>query len=744
MSQSTIATNSVIFRVALALPINRLFDYKVPEHIDLSTIKPGIRLLVPFGKRQAVAYLVTIDSQTDLAGVTLKTIDKIIDFTPLLKPHDMALLHWASRYYHHPLGEVINTAFPILLRKGNSAVLKQEKSFLLTNSGRNYDLQNLKCAPKQLALLEKFKSGDTVLSASQLSGCYKNWRQPLQQLINKKLVTPVAGNTDSVTDSLPVIRQQPIQANQQQQSAIATVCNSLHCFAVFLLEGVTGSGKTEVYLQIIHRVLEQGKQIIVLLPEITLTPQLQKRFQDRFAVPISIFHSSLSETERQNAWLNMQQGNSAILLGTRSALFTPLKRPGLIILDEEHDSSFKQQEGFRFSARDVAIVRARNLQIPILLGSATPSLESLYNVARGRYQLLHLAERAGNAKRPEMRLLDIRNKKMIEGLSMPLVAEIQKTLSRNEQVLIFLNRRGFAPSLICHACGWVARCRRCDANLVIHYHDNLLRCHHCAAYQPLPDHCPACRSEELTPLGLGTERVENALAELFTGEKVIRLDRDSTQRKGVLVEMLAEIKRGTTRIILGTQMLAKGHHFPNVTLVALLDVDSGLYSIDFHSPERLAQLIVQVAGRAGRADKPGKVILQTRQPDHPLLHAMINEDYRSFAKTALQERKQAKLPPFSHQALLRVTALDRQAPQEFLETIASLISSEHMGQTQVLGPVPSPMARKAGKYRYQMLFQNDKRRDLHQLLDWLIPKIEGLKQARKVRWSLDVDPVDLY
>ena len=390
------------------------------------------------------------------------------------------------------------------------------------------------------------------------------------------------------------------------------------------------------------------------------------------------------------------------------------------------------------------MVRGKLLHIPVLLGSATPSLESLHNVDKQRYRLLHLPDRAGNAIEPVLQLLDIRNKRMREGLSESLIEEMHRTLAKNEQVLLFLNRRGFAPTLICHGCGWVARCQRCDANLVIHFDEERLRCHHCGKEQRLINQCPACKAGELTPLGLGTERVEKILAELFEDKVTVRLDRDSTQRKGSLENYLQQINQGKVDIILGTQMLAKGHHFPNVTLVAILDVDSGLFSIDFHAAEKLAQMIVQVSGRAGRAEKPGKVIMQTRQPEHPLLTTLIRQGYRSFAKTALAERKEALLPPFSYQALLRVQAADVDTPQLFFQAVTALEQELNTGHTQVLGPVSAPMARRAGLYRYQLLFQNTRRQELHVLLEVLIPEIAKLKQAKKVRWSLDVDPVDLY
>jgi primosomal protein N' (replication factor Y) len=739
--------NELIFRVAIALPVYRLFDYLVPEQLALPHIKPGIRLEVPFGKSKKIAYLIECVQHSDMDIGKLKCVERILDETPLLSTKDLALLHWASNYYHHPLGEVFSTAFPVTLRQGKPADIQTEKRYSLTESGMAIDSELLKRTPKQKSVLEKFQAHQNSLSEAELSAWNDSWRASVKQLVDKQLLqlgTPEFGVHSTFSDGNPVIRSNALQCNPQQQAAIDAVCGSLGQFGVFLLEGVTGSGKTEVYMQIIRSVLEQGQQVLVLLPEITLTPQLEERFRQRFTVSIAISHSKLTDRQRACTWLTMQRGECAILLGTRSALFTPLKNPGLIILDEEHDASFKQQEGFRFSARDVAVVRGKLLNIPVLMGSATPALETLHNVDNKRYRLLHLPERAGNAIAPVLQLLDIRNKKMQEGLSEALIAEMQRTLAKNEQVLLFLNRRGFAPTLICHGCGWVARCRRCDANMVIHYDEGMLRCHHCGQEQRLLRQCPACKTGELTPLGLGTERVEKVLAELFADKTIVRLDRDSTQRKGSLENYLQQINQGAVDIILGTQMLAKGHHFPNVTLVAILDVDSGLFSIDFHAPEKMAQMIVQVSGRAGRAEKPGRVIMQTRQPEHPLLTTLISQGYNNFARTALAERKEASLPPFSYQALLRVQALDAQMPKMFLEAVVQLAREHSKGHTQILGPVAAPMARRAGLYRYQLLFQSSRRPELHALLDELMPKIEKLKLAKKIRWSLDVDPVDLY
>jgi primosomal protein N' (replication factor Y) len=731
------ASRKLIFKVAVPVPLDRLFDYLAPDGCHPAELKPGIRVMVPFGKRSQVGVLLAVEHSSKIDSDRLKQVIEILDAEPLLSESDLRLLQWSSRYYHHPPGEVLAAAFPVALRQGRPALLQLPRFFGLSRQGQATLPEQLRRSAKQQALLAMLQTAGGAVSASALS----DYKPALKALLAKGLVLEQQAPGPV---SLPQLAKAALCANPEQQAAIDAVIANLGRFAVSLLEGVTGSGKTEVYMQIIAKVLEQGKQVLVLLPEISLTPQLEQRFLQRFAVNMVSTHSKLTDNQRLQAWLSMQQGHAAIMLGTRSALFTPMPRPGLIILDEEHDSSFKQQEGFRFSARDVAIARAKGLGIPVLLGSATPSLESMANVAQRRYQLLHLPNRAGNAVAPSFQLLDIRNKKMQAGLSEPLLAEIRATLAKNQQALIFLNRRGYAPVQICHGCGWVSRCRRCDANLVIHAAERLLRCHHCSSEQALLKQCPACKTGELQALGLGTERIEQTLEAVFPDKVVVRLDRDTTQRKGTLEDYLEQIHAGRVDIILGTQMLAKGHHFPRVTLVAILDIDSGLFSIDYHSSEKLAQLIVQVAGRAGRADQPGKVILQTRHPQHPLLDILLSKGYRAFAQSALSERRQAGLPPFGHQALFRVQAAIAEEPQRFLQAVCQAISELNSGKVQVFGPVTAPMARRAGLFRFQLLLQSPQRKELHQLLDNLLPAIYALKEAKKVRWSLDVDPVDLY
>lgn len=731
----------IILRVAVPVPLRKTFDYLLPKNAAFDNLRPGARIVVPFGRRTKIGYLLEIAEQTQIEWGRLKRAHKILDEGSLLSETDLKLLQWASDYYHHPIGEVVSTAFPVLLRNGKAALHRAEKCLRLTEEGRALAPSALHRAPRQAALLEMLQHASQGLSGDQLAAIDWDWRAAARGMFKKGLVEFIE---DSRLDKGEAVKESAcLKLNSAQQAATQSVLARLGSFAVFLLEGVTGSGKTEVYLHLIQQVLEQGEQVMVLLPEITLTPQLEAHFKARLAAPIAVFHSALGESERRLAWLRFRNNEVPILLGTRSAVFAPMQKPGLIILDEEHDVSFKQQEGFRFSARDIAVVRAQRLGIPVLLGSATPSLESVLNAQRGRYRHLELPERAGCASHPRLRLLDVRNQKLKEGLSAPLIAEIQKVFAAKEQVLLFLNRRGYAPTLICHACGWVAQCPRCDANMVIHYQEKRLCCHHCSREQALLETCLNCHGSDLRPLGLGTERVEKALAELFPEAIVARIDRDSTRRKGSLRTLLKDIHAGKVDILLGTQMLAKGHHFPNVTLVGVLDVDAGLFSIDFRASERMAQLIVQVAGRAGRAAKAGTVMLQTRHPDHPLLRSLIKEGYQSFAHKALAERQLAGLPPFAYQALMRAEAAEKEAPLRFLNRVFHIAQRVPACEVDVLGPAPAPLGRRAGRYRYQLLFQSASRERLHALLDAVMPMLTETNESKKVRWSLDVDPVDL-
>lgn len=543
------------------------------------------------------------------------------------------------------------------------------------------------------------------------------------------------------TISIPATPDQPLILNTEQDASLQAITSSLNEFKVHLLDGVTGSGKTEVYLQAIAKVLERDEQVMVLVPEIGLTPQTIQRFRERFSVPVVALHSGMTEKQRFQAWLAAKTGTAKIVIGTRSAVFTAFVKLGLIVIDEEHDLSFKQQDGFRYHARDVAIMRAHLNNIPIVLGSATPSLESLHNVHQGRYQHLQLRERAGGAQLPQFQILDVRNMPLEHGLSAPLINEMRQHLESGNQVMLFLNRRGFAPVMMCDGCGWMAQCKRCDMRMTYHYGAARLRCHHCDAQRNVATRCESCGERDLQAIGQGTERLEKALSQFFTKYSIARIDRDSTRRKGSMDDILARIQSGEHQILIGTQMLAKGHHFPNVTLVVIVDADGGFFSADFRALERMGQLLLQVAGRAGRKEKLGKVIIQTRHSDHPLLLQLLHENYQTFSHTILDERKLAKLPPYVYFALFRAEAHKIEYATHFLQQIKNQINSPNI---DVTGPLSAPMPRRAGKHRVQLLLRCKQRPDLQKLLKNLLCHVEDISLKHRVRWSLDVDPLEIF
>ena len=727
-----------ILRIAIPSPLRRLFDYLPPAEMP-GAAQVGQRYLLPFGRTRCVGILVELADSSELPREKLRPALRQIDQTPLLDSELMGLLGWCAEYYHHPPGEVFAAATPVLLRQDRSAEVVGILRWSQHPERVGMDVGELRRAPKQQQLWTLLQQGP--LDAEQLNRLMEGWRGPMKRMQEQGLVhceeQPCLVVAERQADRAPSL-------NPAQQVAVDALHGVEEGFSALLLEGVTGSGKTEVYLHAIEHILAQGRQVLVLVPEIGLTPQLHQRFTRRFDCPIALLHSGLNDSERLCAWTMARDGQAGIVIGTRSAIFTPLPRLGLIIVDEEHDASLKQQDGFRYSGRDLAVVRAQRQGLPVLLGSATPSLESLANVRAGRYRLLHLPERAGGASAPPLRLLDMRGQKVEDGLSPALRNAMRHHLHQGGQVLLFLNRRGFAPTLLCHECGWVSQCRRCDAHLTYYARAGLLRCHHCGNEQRVPAQCPDCGSLDLRPLGQGTERIEQALQEQFGGVGVLRIDRDTTRRKGAMDGMLESIHSGSHRILIGTQMLAKGHHFPDVTLVGILDADQGLFSQDFRASERMAQLIVQVAGRAGRAERPGEVLIQTHAPEHPLLRLLVEQDYRAFAEAALAERREALMPPYSHLALIRAEAVAPNMPMDFLREVAELARGLASGGVYILGPIPAPMERRAGRTRAQLLLQGENRQALHRLLRALLPPLEALKLARKCRWSLDVDPVELY
>nr|VFJ43923.1 MAG: primosomal protein N' (replication factor Y) (superfamily II helicase) [Candidatus Kentron sp. FM]VFJ44280.1 MAG: primosomal protein N' (replication factor Y) (superfamily II helicase) [Candidatus Kentron sp. FM]VFK06148.1 MAG: primosomal protein N' (replication factor Y) (superfamily II helicase) [Candidatus Kentron sp. FM] len=743
-----------------------------PEGNDQSTppcpALPGMRVRVPFGKSQRVGLVVAISQSSEVAPDRLKPVLAILDTEPLLPPDTMALLRWAGNYYHHPMGEVLLGALPAALRTGRRAESPGPRGWRLTAEGQGHTGAELSRAPRQAALFDLLHTHPDGIAEHQLRLTHGNCLPALRSLDKRGWITSFTAPCWERTQTRALVS--PPQPEPAQRAAIDAILAAQDRFAPFLLDGVTSSGKTEVYLSVIQEAVARGRQALVLIPEIGLTPQTLARFRQRIPAPIVVLHSGLTDIERLCGWLAARNGQASVVIGTRSAAFVPLARPGIFIVDEEHDLSYKQQDRFRYSARDVAVYRAKQADVPIVLGSATPSLESLYNADLGRYRRITLPERVRGAAHPGYVVTDVRAKPFRDSLSEDLLRAIEERLLRQEQVLLFLNRRGYAPLRLCHQCGWIANCERCDARMVYHVHggegapppetEGHLRCHHCGARRPAPDHCPQCGGEALDSLWAGTQRIARALAEYFPKAGIVRVDRDSIAPKGTLEKVLADVAAGRIDILVGTQMLAKGHHFPDVTLVGIVDADGGLFGVDFRAGERMAQTVIQVAGRAGRGDRPGQVLIQTHHPDHPLLQALVYQGYHRFASMALAERREAALPPFRHLALIRAEASTRELGTAFLGQIRSLAESVAESLTQstaesgaqsmtdsapvgILGPVPAPMERREERYRAQLLFEARERAALHRLLSGLLPQLEGLKSARRVHWSLDVDPMEM-
>lgn len=731
-----------ILKVAVPTPLRKPFDYLLSENFDPDKVKPGQRVRVPFGKRTVVGFVLALTENSEVSADKLKPVLEFLDEEPALDEHLLSLYLWSGQYYHYPVGQAMQTSLPVAVRSGKALEQWSERLWQLTETGRNTDPQELKRAPRQQTLLEQLQQEDG-LSSSELSRMLEApVSTQLKALQDKGLVSARRHNLLTRHNASDTGSQISLALNEGQTRALETITDDLDSFHCHLLEGVTGSGKTEVYLQAIDQILARGRQVLILVPEIGLTPQTIKRFRARFAAPLVTLHSGLSDSERFNAWLQARSGLARIIIGTRSAVFTPLAEPGLIIVDEEHDASYKQQEGFRYSARDIAIYRARQLHIPVILGSATPSLESLQNASLGRFSHLHLANRAGAANLPTYRFIDLRGETMQEGFSSSLLDNIAQHLARQQQVLVFINRRGFAPMLQCHDCGWIASCPRCEMGYTLHQQPPQLICHHCDKQAPVQRACPQCASGRLLAIGQGTERSEQFLKQQFPDVDIFRVDRDSTRGKDALSGILARVDSGKPCILIGTQMLAKGHHFPGVTLVAILEADSGLFSANFRGQEFLGQLLTQVAGRAGRGDAPGTVLIQTHHRDHPGLKCLVEEGYGVFARNLLDERRQQALPPFSFQVLLRAEAGQRNLPLTFLEAAADNIHNLAAKGVNLLGPLPAPLEKRAGKFRFQLLLQSASRASLHDCLKTLLPLLEQHELGRRVQWSVDIDPLD--
>lgn len=765
----------VILNIAIPSPLYKSFDYLPPKGVSAEQLQPGQRLTVPFGKRQVTGLLLGTSSSSDFTVERLKPAVTLLDETALLSPSLLALGCWASQYYHHPIGDVFSQILPALLRQGKAATAKVDMCWQATQKGHIVTAESLKRAPKQAQALDIVKHSPKGLSEPAIKSMGLSLT-PLKALQAKGFVEQCPVITEQPLSSnkgANILKEAPLTLNNEQAACyqqIAPYIAGIHPpmnqtrGQTFLIEGVTGSGKTEIYLHLIEKCLNAGLQALVLVPEIGLTPQIVSRFRHRFNTSIVVMHSSLSDRARLDNWLKARSGAAHIIIGTRSAVFIPMHKPGLIIVDEEHDTSYTQQDGFRYSARDIAIMRGKMENLPVVLGSATPALESLHNALSGKYAYLQLTQRATAASLPEFRTLDIRKQALSGGLAQASLQAIKTELKANNQVLVFLNRRGFSQQLICHSCGWQARCKHCEVCLTLHkptpktayqpmlqHHQQFpgkLHCHHCGWSIPAPPKCPKCEDEQLTPQGTGTEQLEDVLSRHFKHHDILRIDRDSTRSKDAFEQKIEKIHTGKAMILVGTQMLAKGHHFPDVTLVVLVDIDASLFSTDFRAAERIAQVVTQVAGRAGRADKPGQVLLQTQQPDHPLLQTLMRKGYHGVALEELQQREQAGWPPFTHIGLLRAESPHMNQSLTFLEeayeAALAVLKMEPFAQQQLslMGPVPAPMEKKAGRYRAQLLLQAYQRKLLHQFLDSWIPVLEHSKTGRRVRWSIDVDPAE--
>lgn len=707
------------------------FDYLPNEE----PLFPGQRVLVPLGKQTRLGVIVGLtETEAGSRDITLKAITRVLDKTPLLDKTLLELSQWISRYYQTPLSEVIPLALPKKLRLGKEASMSLIEYYHLKDSLASLTENLDKRAKKQLALLAYLSEQPEGRSKQQLRQAGFS-KASLDALIKNELI--YCRKQLDLSSYLGQGQAAPLPLNDDQAQALAAIKEKFGQYHCFLLQGVTGSGKTEVYLQLIAEVLKKDQQVLLLVPEIGLTPQLQQRLSARFKVPMALIHSNLNETERHNAWLAAQAKVVKLIIGTRAAVFTPLPDLGLIIIDEEHDTSLKQMEGVRYFARDVALMRAFQTKIPIVLGSATPSLESLQNCYLKKYTKLPLHQKALNSAPLQYQVIDLRNQHLQEGLASQSIQAIEDHLVQGNQVLVFINRRGFAPILICHACGFMADCKACDSHLTFHSSHRRLICHHCGQNVPLPKACPQCHGRELIPVGTGTQRIYDFLKKTFPSYSMQRIDRDEVRKKNELNIQLERIRQEGVQLIVGTQMLAKGHHFPKLTLVVVVDADYGFHSQDFRALEQLGQLLTQVAGRAGRAEHSGQVLIQTHFPQHPLLNALIRQGYDPFAQQLLLARHEAKLPPYAYLAVIRGESLKPVQVETILKQMKQFLATFAL---EVLGPAPAPLSRKANYYRMQLLVKASNRKYLQTALAAFRAWVSQNKLDKGLIWSIDVDP----
>ena len=714
-------------RIALNRPLRRLFDYIVPEGL---AVTPGQRVKIPFGRQQAIGLVVETNIEPP-EGITLKPLHNALEEWPALPDETFQLLSWASDYYQHPLGECLFTALPPALRKGRPAMEKAEDWWQACGSSAALPAN----AHKQKILLDWIAQHKQGTKTSDIIKAGFS-RPQLKALRDKDLIRAATPAKDISEGQHTETIAAPKLSDAQREAASQLPLPG-DGFNASLLYGITGSGKTEIYLHYLKQNLTAKDQALVLVPEINLTPQTVARFQRYFGERILVWHSALNDSERLSAWLKIRNGEPVILIGTRSAVLLPFTSLKTLIVDEEHDSSYKQGEGFRYSGRDVAVYRAYLNHCPVILGSATPSLESYHNALGGKYQLIRLEERAGKALAPSISLLDIRSRPLEGGLSRPVLQALRQTLDSGNQALVFVNRRGFAPVMMCFDCGHMVECPRCDTRLTYHRRDRAMRCHHCDYQAPATETCPKCKSDAFKPVGQGTEQTEDILAASFPDTPIVRVDRDSTQRKGSIQSILKQVNSGKPCILVGTQMLAKGHDFPNVTLVIVINADGGLFSVDFRAPEQLVQTLLQVSGRAGRGSKSGKVVVQTCHSDHPLLKTLCHGRYLEMADQLLEEREAGQFPPFRAMAIFRAEADTMEQSLQILDSIKPLANAPGI---ETWGPLPALIARRADRHRAQLVLNTDNRKRLNILLTGICQTLEGQRFSKGAKWMIDVDP----
>lgn len=718
--------------VAVKCPLRRHFDYEVPQALA-ANLQPGMRVRVPFGRRETIGLTLEapaeVPIEADAEAARYRPLIERLDEHPLLDDELMASLRWAADYYQHPIGEVVAAALPAALRRGAARSAAEARWLRITDAGREALPERRRRAPRQAELLEALAERPMPLEDAPA---------PVARSLRARGLAELAAPPEPTQAPLePPAPPTAVTLSAAQRAALGALPE--RGFAVSVLQGVTGSGKTELYLQQMRMDLAAGGQALLLVPEIGLTPQLMARARERVSGAVIGYHSGMTDAARLAAWRRVDSGEPLLVVGTRSAVWLPFRKLARVAVDEEHDVSFKQQDGFRYSARDVAVLRARANDAPVVLGSATPSLETLHNAGTGRYQRVLLDERALAAPGAKLHLLDARGQRLRGGMTPDLARAVQRHVGAGGQVLLFVNRRGYAPALLCHDCGWGASCRACDARMTWHKTRDRLLCHHCGAVHPVPARCPGCGSAELRAAGFGTERVEEHLQKLLPEARIARADSDVMQRAGAWDRLRAEVLAGEVQVLVGTQMLAKGHDFPGITLVGIASVDQALFSSDLRATERMAQLVTQVAGRAGRGTRAGEVLLQTHVPEHPLLRRLLDDGYEAFSKDLLEERAASRLPPGHPLALLRAESAAEAAATRFLEAAGAIIRA---AGAEALGPIPAPMLRRAGRWRAQLWLQAPSRAALQRALSRAAPELEGHRLARRVRWGIDVDPAD--